>query len=236
MKQFAFVLLILSLVLCTLLSACKKDKHTGQELIIDSDFSDGKQGWTAGFSDYSGNNTPIYELQEGLAMLPLPLDSSKPAYRISGANRSDDLFMYLKKRVDDLKPSTHYKVIFHLEIASNAPTGGVGAGGAPGEGVGIGVGLTIHEPLSAPDANNFYKMNIGKINQCCTNGTNMVVIGNIAHSGSTYDYQLINRTGEFTASTDAKGQLWLIVGTDSGFEGTTTLYYSKIRVELFELN
>jgi hypothetical protein len=79
-------------------------------------------------------------------------------------------------------------------------------------------------------------MNIGKINQCCTNGTDMVVIGNVAHSGSTYDYQLINRTGEFTASTDAKGQLWLIVGTDSGFEGTTTLYYSKIRVELFELN
>ena len=34
--------------------------------------------------------------------------------------------------------------------------------------------------------------------------------------------------------TDAKGRLHLIVGTDSGFEGTTRLYYEKIKVELVE--
>lgn len=32
------------------------------------------------------------------------------------------------------------------------------------------------EPLSFPDINNFYKMNIGKFNQCCTNGTDMVAL------------------------------------------------------------
>ena len=34
------------------------------------------------------------------------------------------------------------------------------------------------------------------------------------------------------ATADAAGRLWLLVGTDSGFEGTTRLYYKTIRVTL----
>ena len=235
MKQPTCVLIISCLALSSLLPACKKDRDPKTELIIDSDFSDGKQGWIAGFAEYNGDNVATYELEEGLAILPSPLDASRQAYRISGSNRSDDLFMYLKKHIEGLKPLARYRAIFTLEIASNAPSGGVGAGGAPGEGVGVGVGLTIQEPLSAPDANNFYKMNIGKFNQCCTNGEDMVVIGNVANGESDYGYKLISRNGEFTAPVDAEGGVWLIVGTDSGFEGITTLYYSRIRVELLEV-
>lgn len=56
-------------------------------------------------------------------------------------NRSDDLFMFLKKQLTDLKPLTSYKINFDIQLASNAISGGIGAGGAPGEGVGIGAGL-----------------------------------------------------------------------------------------------
>jgi hypothetical protein len=31
---------------------------------------------------------------------------------------------------------------------------------------------------------------------------------------------------------DAQGRLWLIVGTDSGFEATTSLWYTRIDVRL----
>lgn len=226
---------LLTLVLCAIAFSCKKDKDSSMETNINTNFHEGKQGWSASFADYSGNNPESYEMEEGLAPLPAPLDQTKQSYRISGSNRSDDLFMYLKRQVSGLQPNARYEAHFEVEIASNAPDSGIGAGGAPGEGVGVGIGMTIEEPVAAPDENNFYRMNIDKINQCCTNGTDMIVAGNLANGGSEYAYKLIKRTGTFSAPADAEGKLWLIVGTDSGFEGITTIYYTKINVRLKQL-
>ncbi|MCD4693477.1 MAG: T9SS type A sorting domain-containing protein, partial [Calditrichales bacterium] len=39
-----------------------------------------------------------------------------------------------------------------------------------------------------------------------------------------------NISHPFPITTDAGGEVWLIIGTDSGFEATTTLYYNKIDV------
>ncbi|PPK99046.1 hypothetical protein [Parapedobacter indicus] len=212
--------------------SCKKEEGNDQPTTIHSDFSDGKDGWQAGFSEYNGDNVESYELEEGIAILPSPLDETKTAYRISGMNRSDDLFMYLTKRVQGLQPGVTYHGRFTVRIASDAKSGGVGAGGAPGESVGLGVGLTVDQPTSSPDENNFYRMNIDKIQQCCTDGDDMVVIGNVANGKDEYEYTLIERTGEFSAVTDHQGVLWIIIGTDSGYEGKTTLYYSNIEVIL----
>ena len=35
-----------------------------------------------------------------------------------------------------------------------------------------------------------------------------------------------------TATTDGTGRLWVFVGTDSGFEGLTAVYYDQVIVEL----
>ena len=53
--------------------------------------------------------------------------------------------------------------------------------------------------------------------------------------GEDVKYQLIKRTNSqtpFSAKANDKGELWLIVGTDSGFEGLTTLYYTQIKASL----
>ena len=47
---------------------------------------------------------------------------------------------------------------------------------------------------------------------------------------------LTNEERSFEVTTDADGALWLIVGTDSGFEGLTTLYYGQIAVVLSEVS
>ena len=64
----------------------------------------------------------------------------------------------------------------------------------------------------------------------------MVVIGNVAHPGVTgreYRIKTMNNDGKpLTVETDGEGRLWLIVGTDSGFEGLTTLYYDRISYRL----
>lgn len=222
-------------IILFIFSGCKKDPSHDDQLDFIVDFRDGKDGWQAGFAEYNGNHEEIYELEEELAMLPAPLDESKQAYRISGMNRSDDLFMYLTRKIDGLQPNTMYRASFTLELASEAISDGVGAGGAPGEAVGVGIGLTDIEPKSEPDEDNFYRMNIDKIQQCCTDGADMIVIGDVANGTSEPVYTLIERSGEFSATTDDQGQLWVIVGTDSGFEGKTDLYYSSIQVLLEKL-
>lgn len=228
MRRWIFSVLILLSA-----SSCEKDTDGGQPTVtIRTDFSQGGDGWQAGFSEYNGDYVESYEQEEGIAPLPPPLDENQSAYRISGMNRSDDLFMYLTKRVQGLEPNVTYKGKFTLQIASDAKSGGVGAGGAPGESVGLGIGLTVDQPLSAPDEDNFYRMNIDKIQQCCTDGTDMKVIGDVSNGTDDYVYTLIERTGEFSATTDHQGVLWIIIGTDSGYEGKTTLYYSDIEIIL----
>ena len=58
------------------------------------------------------------------------------------------------------------------------------------------------------------------------------MLGNIGAGDDATQYKLIQRsTAEpITAKTNGTGELWLLVGTDSGFEGLTTLYYNKIKV------
>ena len=37
---------------------------------------------------------------------------------------------------------------------------------------------------------------------------------------------------EYLVETDEEGQMWLLIGTDSGFEGYNTLFYLEIEVDL----
>jgi hypothetical protein len=60
------------------------------------------------------------------------------------------------------------------------------------------------------------------------------VIGNVAKpddGNENYVPLLRHQHGQpFTVTTAADGSLWLIFGTDSGFEGQTALYYTRLIV------
>lgn len=209
------------------------EKH---DLLIVShfyDFADSDHGWKGDFSDYPVGDSVAYGLSFRHDLLPANLGDRK-ALMVSGTNYSDDLFMFIKKRVTGLMPSREYQVGFQLKFASNAPTGEVGIGGSPGESVYLKAGASTLEPVKVAKS-GYYQMNIDKGNQL-SGGQNMVLVGNIASQSSSNDYSLVERNNgaSFIATSDANGDLWLIVGTDSGFEGTTTLYYTAISV-LFTL-
>ena len=196
-------------------------------------FSNGTEGWSGGFSDYSKNIEGSLSLRFAHTTLPAPLDRSNGAVMLSGVNRSDDLFMYIKRRIDGLLPDTAYALHYTVTFASNAPDNAVGIGGAPGEGVTLKAGAVAHEPLSVIDASGYCRINIDKGNQIA-GGKDMVVIGNFANGTDRHEYALktVGNTLPFVAETDETGTLWLIVGTDSGFEGSTTIYYDRIDVRI----
>ena len=200
------------------------------------DFSDSQDGWTGDFADYPATelDSAQYELKIERAHLPLSIAGNRQGLLVSGNNYCDDLFMFIKKKISGLQPSTEYTMVVYVEIASNAPTGSI-SGGSPGEGVFLKAGAVPNEPKKVIEG-DYYRMNIDKGNQG-NQGEDMRVIGNIAVAATTDTYTLISRSNSASnqsmmVRTNSKGELWLIVGTDSDYEGVTSIYYTGVNVVL----
>ena len=226
---------ILFLIILITAAGCAMDDTSLGFLISSesSDFSIGQQNWVGDFTDYpiGPDDSAFYELRFEYTDRPSNLGTPQKAIMLSGNNHSDDLFMFIKKRVGGLRPNTDYTVVFEVELASNALKNQVGVGGAPGESVYLKAGASNIEPRKIVDG-NYYRLNIDKGDQA-NGGNDMMVIGNIAVDTQEYNLLTRNNTNQyapFMARTNSAGELWLIVGTDSGFEGITTLYYTKINV------
>ena len=224
------------LILLGGLMACEKDDENGgneQPPELNYSFASGAEGWIGDFADLPPGEDDFYELEFEHTGLPEPLDESNGALMLSGNNHSDDLFMYLKKEITGLVPNQEYQIIFEVEFASNVAEGMFGIGGSPGESVYIKVGATAVEPEKELDEDGFLRLNIDKDNQS-QSGEDMVVIGNFANGTdeNVYTLKTLSNSTPFRATASDDGTLWLLVGTESGFEGTTTIYYNNIEVLL----
>jgi hypothetical protein len=200
-------------------------------------FDGDAQGWSGNFTDVSAEHAQAVGFVFEHRPLPAEVGGAGGALFLSGENVSDDLFLFLTYPVTGLRPNTRYDLTFELELASNAPAGCLGIGGDPGGSVFLKVGAALVPPDSVMTPSGGYRLNVDKGNQS-SDGANAQVVGDIANSSRECNrpsYQRItrdNRDRPFRITTDGQGQLWLLVGTDSGFEGATALYYDTLRVVL----
>jgi hypothetical protein len=194
-------------------------------------FENGLEGWSGDFADYPVTDSLFYELSWRHAAFPWPLSSADSAFMISGNNHSDDLFMFLRRKITGLVPHRTYRVTITIDVASRYPTNAVGVGGAPGEGVTLKAGAIAIEPKKIVNSGN-YRMNIDNGDQAQP-GTDTDTIGHVGVTDTTTVYTMIRRsnaTHPCTVTADAAGEVWICIGTDSGFEATTTLYFDRITV------
>ena len=222
------------LAACLAGASCSSTQEAAVTAEFDFSFRDGAEGWTAGFADYPVDFDPsIYELDSGHRPLPDGLDGH--GLYIQGHNRSDDLFMFFKRQVGGLKPDAEYTAVLSLVLATNVPAGLVGIGGSPGESVFVKVGAATVEPVPPEDGSGYFRMNIDKGNQS-NGGESMVVVGHVASpavAGEEYRIKTLDNSGRpVNVTADGEGRLWLIVGTDSGFEGLSAFYYARIACTL----
>ncbi len=225
------------LLACALTASCASTEEEEQEAAeteFSFTFEDGAEGWTAGFADYPVDFDPsIYELDAGHRPLPAGLEGH--GLYIQGHNRSDDLFMFFKRPVGGLEPEAEYSAVLTLDLATNVAAGLVGIGGSPGESVFVKAGASTAEPLAPEDDSGYFRMNIDKGNQS-NGGESMVVVGHVAHpavTGEEYRIKTLdNSASPVHVTADGEGRLWLVVGTDSGFEGLSALYYARIACTL----
>jgi hypothetical protein len=223
-------------LLLLLAFACEKEEEKQEDVTLHYDFETNAEGWTGDFADYPSTNNDFYNLEFERTNLPAPLPETEQGLRIAGSNRSDDLFMFIKKKVDNLPPNVDFNVRFDIELASKEPTNAIGIGGPPGESVYLKAGVVLQEPQKEVNTSDFYQMNIDKGNQS-QSGTDMQVLGHIGVTDTTSVYTLIERNNTskpFSFRTNDTGSAWICIGTDSGFEGRTELYYNQIKVTFKE--
>jgi hypothetical protein len=232
MKKILVLSLIILLLPVLALSGCGSTKDGS--LKFDFSFDKDTEGWTGDFTDLPFEFKHEYELEFEHADLPAGLVGK--GLKIGGQNNSDDLFMYVKKQLTGLKKDTTYVVKFKVNFATNAPAGAVGIGGPPGEAVWVKVGASHQEPVPVQDASGFIHLNLDKGSQN-GGGKDAVQLGDVAKEvNEEFDVYELKTLDNFASpmevTTDKDGNLWIFVGTDSGFEGKTVLYYNSIEVML----
>jgi hypothetical protein len=202
------------------------------------DFAADAEGWTAGFCDYPPNGTSL-DLMSGWAALPAELGPGG-GLRVSGNNHSDDLFMYLTTAITGLRPGAAYLMDVVLVIGTNASAACGGIGGAPGTSVTMKIGASATEPRAQPDNLGWLRLNLDKGNQS-VGGADLKVVGDISNTlpcaTGAAPYQSKTLTlSKFAVTSSPDGTVFVVLGTDSGFEGITTLFYDRVSISLAPAN
>ena len=222
---------LLGITLCLAIS-CKKHHEQGILRYV-SDFSKNTDGWQAFYSDYHAGQEEFYELSFERVGLPEPLDHSIKALQISGNNHSDDLLSMVYRKFEGLRPNKQYSVYVEVELASNVPSNWFGVGGSPD--LSLGAGALAYAPASTLDEEGLYRPNFSSAIQSHVSNETFKILGTISVGDDATHYALISRDNKdkpILATANEQGELWILIGTDSGFEGITTLYYKTIKVDL----
>lgn len=184
--------------------------------------------WTSSYADYALGQEGSIGFAATYEEVPAPLQTLR-GLRHYSRNESDDLFMYIHRKVEGLRPSTRYRLTLSVTFATDAPPGCPGAGGPPGEAVVIKTGLLSSPPTNIVNGN--IVRTAFDIGHQSLAGVDSIVIGNIAKrtgpcGTSSYESKTLNTNDAgFEAMSDASGRLWLYIGSDSGYEGHMSLYY-----------
>lgn len=205
--------------------------QAAEPVTINTHFMSGRSGWTVGFGDYPVGSEKFYELDSGIRMLPRSIKFKSKSFLLSGNNHSDDLCMFMRKQVTGLAPNTRYKVTFSVTFASSSPRDAVGVGGAPS--IPVKAGICLKRPSTSGE---YARLNIDKGNQS-KGGKDAMVIGDtgvkVPVGGDIYRLKTLTNKGKpFHFKTDASGKGWIFLCTDSGFEATTSVYFTHVNVKL----
>src|ERR1700733_9078006 len=213
------------------------------QLNAEFSFSTDYDHWEGDFTDYPVDGESVYELGWGWENLPASIICEngmvlEKGLFLSGNNHSDDLFMFARRKIEGLKPQTWYAVNVSILIESNVAENVIGIGGSPGESVYFKVGASTEEPQKVL-INGFYHLTIDKGNQS-QGGQNAAVVGNLANAAvdpgdPKYLPKALCTENALLVETNQQGEIWIFLGTDSGFEGTTKFYIAQItlQIELF---
>jgi hypothetical protein len=228
-----------------LLSGCAMDESNfapdglSGDLFSFFDFAQGLQGWEAGFAKYPVDEENTLQLESGISAFPSSTEIPGNALRLSGKNPHGNLFYFIKREIDGLKPNTRYQLDFQLqfvvEVLQPARTSTsdvyVKVGGAGIEPV---VAAKGNQP-DMSDTLNELNIDIGSAN--LQRAPHAVSIGDITlpGKGESGIFFASNTKELFHSTTDKDGTLWLVVGFDSFSDAWLAFYFDTLYIGYKEI-
>lgn len=220
------------LMMATLLSGGIKVK-ANQRFTFNTDDA----GFTPIFADYMQQEDADTFYSLHAEHKEVPINRAGKGLYISSANYSADMFMGYIKKIGNLTPGQTYRFTISFKLATNVDGGLIGAGGAPGESVFVKCGIVSIQPQAVLQEDGSYRLNLDKGNQA-EGGKDMAVLGDIAKTDDKYPGDYVFKSYKTTAEAVAgeDGSVYLIIGTDSGFEGMTDYYLDNVTVRMQKSN
>jgi hypothetical protein len=197
------------------------------------DFTKGIEGWSAGVADYHDGSEPS-EAASGWSKLPPPVGGM--GYYIVSHNNSDDVFTFTKRQFSGFVAGAKYKLTFEMTYATSAATGCFGVGGARGESIYMVGAANADEPKVVKQSDGRYRLNFDHGDQA-NSGAQGKVLGTQGIEGLSCDgndFATATRKSDeaVTIQADKDGKFWIVLGTDSAFEGTNALYLLGAKVDV----
>ena len=192
------------------------------------DFEDGYQEWTGDFADYPVGDSAHWNLNHFHQPMP-DIVPPQNGIRMVGDNFSDDLFFFVKRKIEGLAPHTTFQIIFSIDVVTNMPPNAIG-----GSDLMLKAGATIIEPKKVvvdEGGVQYYRMNINKDDQSQP-GADMDTLGHVHHDvPDDFTYHVVNYQNgmnPFEVLSDSNGELWVIIGAEGRFEGAAEFLVADI--------
>lgn len=225
------------------LSSCSfndsADSLIQADLFSAFDFADGAQGWTGHFSDYPEGYEDSLELEFIYDDFPLESNLTGKTIRISGKNPHRDLFYFIKRKVDGLKPETSYLLEYDIHFLLSIMDGKSDFTGdvyVKAGGLGLEPELELSEANAGLDQKS-QELNMDIGSKPSISGQDVISIGRV-EMPQQEESKLFNATSfgqQFIISANDKGEIWLIIGFDSSVSAHLAFYFSHINVFYTEI-
>jgi hypothetical protein len=232
---FAFGMLLLSLQW-----SCNdpvEELPTGTVFL--SDFSTGPQGWSPFFTDLPVNAELSYNLRIDLGALPASTGIAGNGLVISGQNKGQELYIFLKKEVSGLQPNRLYNIRFRVDLATNIIQlpGAANKSNIENTGTSLVAGALSFEPgiqrispvsgLLEPNFNH-------RVSEGGGNRTgDLINLGPVGHNGASPDFKLLrldNINTPFLARANDEGHIWILLGIHTSSKEELRLYLRSTRI------
>lgn len=223
----------------------------GCDLLLDEDpflrihpfeFSHDADGWSAGFSGYPAElSAKDLDLTFDHRLLPREADETGTALYLAGDNREkgDSLFMFVKREMTELSPSTTYRVHMTLKVTSTSPGELCRNQVLPFDDpirAFIEVGAFRNEPTVDLE-NGYRRFKVEPGPSAATFSGRLTKVDTIEHSlrncgypGGFHVLRTYNHNDQVRVTTDSTGSFWTLVGLDTRFGVKTTFYIKSIKL------
>tara|TARA_R110002124_G_scaffold271631_1_gene440548 strand:- start:17 stop:724 length:708 start_codon:yes stop_codon:yes gene_type:complete len=221
------------LVISGLLGACQKDPKLVAITTVDSEFQTGIDNWTPGLAGYTAQtDSATVDWQVSYSRLRPPLDTTRYGLKMQSTNDDTDLFMFVTKKVAGLEPLTNYYIQFDIALSTNVFKDSLDLLGKPGQSVFLKVGAFPNEPAYVL-VNGVATLNVDK-GVVSKSGSDLISLGEVNNQEIRKIFTLVhyNNPDTYTVRTNSNGELWLYLGTDSGYPGKTTYYIDRAVIKL----